>query len=222
MAREPTDVRRRRRGRRERAAVDHGVPDLDAGGPAVEQDPADPVLEHRQQRPGRVPVGRVVVDGRGQLALEPGEPASRARRRRSSGRRRDDAPNTSSIAGTFGSRGRAEHGSRATRPSPARAGGDPLDAGLLAGRGRRRRTASAMPGVSMSWPVAGGDAAAGGGDELVARVLRPARRPARGWCRTGRPRGSASRRTPSASASTSRVSSAPGSRTTGLIDDISA
>ena len=53
-----------------RAAVDHRVADLDAGGPAVEEDAAGLAFEDRQELCGVVVVGLVGVDGRGELAFD--------------------------------------------------------------------------------------------------------------------------------------------------------
>ena len=53
-----------------RAAVHHGVTNLDAGWPAVEQNATGLEFEDRQQCAGGVIVGFVGVHGRGQLALD--------------------------------------------------------------------------------------------------------------------------------------------------------
>ena len=70
MARAPTDVLRESEVAGIGAAVDHGVADLDAGGPAVEQDAAGLEFEDRQQLRGVVVVGLVGVHGRGELAFD--------------------------------------------------------------------------------------------------------------------------------------------------------
>ena len=56
--------------------MDHRVADLDAGRPAVDEDPAGPVLEHRQQLAGRCDIlgrVRVEVQGRRELPFDPRE-----------------------------------------------------------------------------------------------------------------------------------------------------
>ena len=55
----------------EGAAVDHGVADFDAGGPAVDDDPADLLLQRRDQACRRRVVRFGELQGRGELAFEP-------------------------------------------------------------------------------------------------------------------------------------------------------
>ena len=69
MARLPTEVVRGSEVA-ETGPVDHGVADLDAGGPPVEDDPADLALEDGS-RAGVVLVALRELHGRGQAALEP-------------------------------------------------------------------------------------------------------------------------------------------------------
>jgi hypothetical protein len=76
-----------------RPAVHHRVPDLDTGGPAVEQDPSSLELEDRQQCKRFVVVGFVGVHGGRQLTLDMGR----------------DVADLFGVRATHDQAGRAEH-----------------------------------------------------------------------------------------------------------------